>query len=91
MTRRIFKYRLDVKDRQYVMMPRGARILSVQDQHGLLEAWALVDPDAPECKRDIRIHGTGRPIGATVNLRGYVASVQQRPFVWHVFDNGEVA
>lgn len=81
--RAIWKYPLDVTDQQTVGMPAAAQVLSVADQAGALTVWALVDTEAAIEPRRFWIVGTGRPMpvsGAT-----FLGSVQQGPFVWHVF------
>lgn len=94
MTQRIFKYSLALTRVQGVSMPRNAQILSVQYQEGLLCMWALVDGAAEPVKREICIYGTGHEVFVAPTRRAvllsYVGTVQQGPFVWHVFDNGEV-
>jgi hypothetical protein len=40
----IWKYTIQMKESQFVVMPACPRILSVQLQHGQLVMWALVDP-----------------------------------------------
>lgn len=61
--KRIFKYSLEILDRQEVELPAGAKILSVQAQNGLPQIWAMVDDS--QVKTDmvhIRIIGTGYEI-----------------------------
>lgn len=80
----IHKFSLQLADRQYVSMPVGAQILSVQDQAGQLVLWAHVDEHASHEKRDFVIVGTGHecPEGLV-----YLATVQQGRCVWHVFED----
>ena len=42
----VFKYAIDVKDSTKVEMPKGAKVLSLQVQHGTPFILALVDPHA---------------------------------------------
>ena len=87
---RIYKYPLDVTDEQKVVMPKGARLLSVQEQDDAPCMWALVDPGAELVSRVITIHGTGTPL-PTGDLGNYVGTYQSHEqfFVGHVFDKGE--
>jgi hypothetical protein len=64
-----------------ISMPRGALLLSFQDQHGQLCLWAAVDPAEPMELRRFRLAGTGHPIAGGV----YVGTAQQGEFVWHLF------
>jgi len=55
----IWKFTLSSVDRQDVLMPANARVLSAKMQHGALCVWAVVDPDANRVQREFRIIGTG--------------------------------
>jgi hypothetical protein len=67
-----------------VIMPIGAKILSIQSQHGRSMIWALVDPNVEDESRWFSIIGTGEPFDDADMT--YIASVQDSPFVWHVFE-----
>jgi len=87
----IWKFPLAVCDLQTVEMPIGAQILSVHDQAGGLQMWAIVNPDADRQLRTIEIAGTGNPIPdvlITGHRRRHIATVQTRggSLVWHVFE-----
>lgn len=58
---RIFKYPLVVSDRQYVTMPIGAELLTIQLQHGKPYLWAWVDEHAVPSAQAIMMCGTGQP------------------------------
>ena len=59
MMQTIYKYPLKIDDEQEVMMPKGARMLSVQLQGGRPCLWALVDPNLENEARSLLIRGTG--------------------------------
>lgn len=82
----ILKYPIPPTPGDFVSLPAGARILSVQMQAGRPQMWALVDPDAIESPtlRAIAVFGTGSPIEGDPGQ--YLATFQDGPFVWHVFD-----
>jgi hypothetical protein len=82
--KKIFKYPV----KHFVPMHQGAKILSCQDQDGVLTVWAKVDLDHPMVIRVFEVCGTGHEIIYDEDSI-FVASVQQGPFVWHVFDRGE--
>ena len=88
MAHRIWKYPLELFDRQSLSMPAGAQPLSVQVQDGALFLWAYVDPSRAADPRQVRIIGTGRPI--EYNPGRYVGTVQMEggALVWHVFVEG---
>lgn len=81
----ICKFPLVLTDMQEITVPAGAQLLTVQLQDETPCLWALVDGYAGLTEtRTIEIHGTGNPILS--GLRQYVATFQQPPFVWHVFE-----
>lgn len=73
-----------------VSMPRGAQVLSVGQQRDVV-VWALVEPDAPLVQRRFGLRTTGAEVpGGT-----FLGTLQFRehppyPFVWHIFDEGEL-
>lgn len=61
----IWKYEVPVRDSFELELPKGAEILSCQNQHGgseSLQMWALMDTEAEKEIRRFRIYGTGHPI-----------------------------
>lgn len=88
MERRVYKYELPIDDHVIVEMPTGAKILSVHEQHGSVQIWALVDPsEARTQKRAFRIAGTGHPIEYTDQF-AFIGSVHLNygALVFHVFE-----
>lgn len=83
----IWKFPLEVTDDASVMMPIGAKILTVQVQNGTPCLWAHVNPKANQRLRRLRIHWTGHECIAD----GYIGSFQfmHGSLVFHVFDDGE--
>lgn len=88
----IWKYPLETTEMQFLSMPRGARILSVQAQSGKPCIWALVNPDADKGKRHIRIYSTGHRVDERF-VGEFVGTYQLQggAIVFHVFDIGDVA
>lgn len=83
----IYKYPLQITDRNVVEMPASARILSVQMQHGLPTLWALVDTsDKVRVNPCFAVVGTGNPIDFDVRRARFIGTVQERVFVWHIFE-----
>lgn len=82
----IYKYVLEVTDEQFVKMPQGAKILTIQPQNGQLCMWAEVDTDAPIGERVIWCYGTGHSIPGW--LDAYIGTFHNGLFVWHFYDAG---
>ncbi len=82
-TKRIFKYPLEITDKQTIAMPANAELLSVQVQNQQLCLWALVDTMLPERETEIAIYGTGNPIPD--NTGWHIDTCQLNGLVWHVF------
>ena len=84
---RIWKWTLEIADRQQLPMPKGAKLLTVQIQHGLAQLWALVDEKAPIIDRTIATYGTGNPLPDGY-LGEYIGTYQISggALVFHVFD-----
>lgn len=83
--RTIYKYRIPVEDTVTVEMPRGAVIVHVaSDRHGTLAVWAIVDTGQPGERRAIYVRGTGHPLPDARSR--YIATVEDGPLVWHVFE-----
>lgn len=81
----IWKYVLDITDKQTLFMPREAEFLHVGEQNGRLCVWAEVDTDNGLEPVDVFICGTGNQLpvfGAGVL---YVGTAQVGEFVWHVY------
>lgn len=79
----IFKYPIEVCDRQTVSIRGPAVILSVQFQAGRLCLWALVDENSTMVEKTIQIYGTGFP---DVEIHSkHLGTVQEGRLVWHVF------
>ncbi|KKK62381.1 hypothetical protein LCGC14_3004920 [marine sediment metagenome] len=85
----IWKYTLPLTDYPVVSMQKGARVLSVGVQHGEVQVWALVDPEAPTELRRFRVAGTGHPLEDEIASMRFIGTVQMGAFVWHIFEDQE--
>jgi len=87
--KKIYKYPLEVTDTQFVELPLGAEILTVQMQGNQLCLWAMVNalPEAVKKNRRIEIIGTGNPM-PTGDLK-YISTFQmiKGKLIFHVFEN----
>lgn len=81
----IWKFQLAVTDTQRVSMPKGAKILAVQLQDKTLCMWAIVVEGMEMEVREFQIYGTGHMVNPKATLN-YLATYQDPPFVWHVFE-----
>lgn len=81
---KIFKYHLQVTERQIVQLPKGAELLTVQIQRHQPCLWALVEETAPLEPRAINLYATGESIP---NLGKYLGTIQldHGHFVLHAF------
>jgi len=89
----IWKYPLETTDVQTVMMPKGAKPLTVAVQGSQVCLWALVDSEADPEARDFVIYGTGHPVRDVVKrdvgeVQTYVGTYQldNGSLVFHVFE-----
>ena len=83
----IFKYPLfhlsDVPGTTEISIPAGARILKVDVQGGQVCVWALVLKGAERVTRTVCVVGTGHPI--ELDSFSYLETIQDDPFIWHIF------
>jgi len=88
----IWKYELTTSDRQSVMMPKGAQILSVQVQNHTPCLWVLCDEMAAQVQRQVLTLITGTQIAPEDADNQFVGTYQMNDgsFVGHVFDMGEI-
>jgi hypothetical protein len=88
---RIWKYTLEMLDRQALRLPKNSRILTAQmqeDFYGRIQLWALVDASELEGELvDIYIIGTGNPFEPDPEELKYINTVQVGSLVWHVFSS----
>ncbi len=82
----IWKFPIEITDRQTVNMPKTATILSVQIQHGAVYMWALVDTEEPTVDRTFIVHGTGHP--CICDASEYIGTFQvaSGALVFHLFE-----
>ena len=86
----VYKYDLEVTDKQTISLPKWADILCVQVQDGKPRIWAKVDTKETRFEdRTFYIHGTGHPINEADNaLMVHWATFQllNGALVFHVFE-----
>ena len=85
--KKIYKYPIKIQDEQVVLLPTGAKILTVQTQSGKAFIWAMVNPTMTnDMAVTIRIFGTGHTIQDADRLE-YIGTIQMcgGALVFHVF------
>jgi len=85
----IWKFPLEIVDSQALFLPKGAKILSVHDQAGVVCLWALVDPDKRRERRVIELSCTGGTVRSKDDDRKFIGTVVSGIFVWHFFERVE--
>lgn len=85
----VWKYALE-PDEFTIEMPRGAQVLSVDNQGGSNCMWAMVDPAEPLVTRRFRLAGTGHELDRPDELR-FIGTVQMYggKIVLHLFERVE--
>jgi hypothetical protein len=88
MARSIWKFPLELLDKQVINMPKNSDILAVQVQNGVICLWAMVDPFVEKVPKAFHIVCTGRRVGQDIEggYASYLGTVQMDQFVWHIFE-----
>jgi hypothetical protein len=86
--KKIYKYPLQITDRQTISMPEHPHILTVQTQNETPCLWALIDTENALKEYAFHMFGTGLPIEITKGLV-YIGTFQilHDKLVFHVFFN----
>lgn len=84
----IWKYPLELAEKQTLQTPLGAQILSLQVQRGVPTLWILVDPDSPKVSRTLWMVGTGYPVPAAAASGTFIGTyqVEDGALVFHIFE-----
>lgn len=82
----IWKQTLEITDQQFIEVPDGAELLTVQIQHGEPQLWFKCDSDVMKVYKCLRIYGTGNLIRPSADEK-YLATFQIHggSLVFHVF------
>jgi len=67
-------------------MPMDAWILQIQEQHGQIAFWVIVDPEKEKETRRFLIQGTGQELDCDIDDLVYADTVQIDGFAWHIFE-----
>lgn len=84
----IFKYPLETEGQQFISLPKGAEVLTVQVQNSKPCIWALVNPELITELREFRVFGTGHPIDCSRAELKYIGTYQllEGRFIGHLFE-----
>lgn len=85
---KVFKYQVPMKDYFSLALPKNAKILTIQVQHGLVQLWVLVNPDSPAEVRNFRLVGTDFPIAENPGILYYIGTIQlaKGTLILHLFE-----
>lgn len=89
MKKTIWKFPLEVTDKQFIKMPIGSEIISVQNQLETPCLWAIVNPDKAIEERCFELFGTGHNMPDDMGIdRKFIGTFQLRngDFVGHLFE-----
>lgn len=88
MTHKIYKYNIEIDDTFELLLPKGAKILSIQVQRNKQKIWALVDTDNKLEKRKFVMYGTGYTIKENTNNLNHIGTFQMHmgELILHVFE-----
>ncbi len=84
----IYKYPIGPEGECTVMMPRGAKVLSYQNQEETACIWALVDPDEPTQPKRFYLVGTGYEMQYNPSALRFIGTAlfQGGIYVNHLFE-----
>ena len=82
----IWKFGIPIADGFSITMPEKTELLHFAVQDGVPALWALVDPEAPIENRRFALFGTGQEYPCFDLIR-YIGTIQERRYVWHLFED----
>lgn len=86
MSKFVWKYTLDLKDTQEIMLPYHHEILSLQMQNDQITIWVLVNPNDILSGTKFRIIATGQEIEDNMKNEKFIGTVQLvSGLVFHVW------
>lgn len=84
----VWKYELNVDDKQWLELPRGYKYLSIQVQNEKPCLWVQVDTEAVQDSVLIVTYGTGHPMKSKTDKFIGSYTLYSGSFVGHVFEAG---
>lgn len=89
---KIYKYSIPTKEKHVVELPKGAKIIRVEDVDGLFFLWAIVNTEEnhPTEKRCLEFYKTGQPIETPIDRLNYLGTCKlfiMQELCLYVFEN----
>jgi len=85
---KIYKYRVERVDHPVIQMPKGAHVLTFQNQREEPCIWAIVDPEVETEPRVFLLAGTGHPFPEDPTSVRHLGTAQFNGgnLVFHLFE-----
>ncbi|MGO3895373.1 DUF7352 domain-containing protein [Brevibacterium aurantiacum] len=83
--RRVFKYPLEVTDRQFIDTFAGWKPLSLQVQGDEVCLWAEVDDESTTARYRVFVHGTGHALHPDAEVFAGTFQLMNGGLIFHVF------
>lgn len=88
--KKIYKFKLTAHQKQSVAMPKNAKILHADEQHGEICIWAELDPDDKDYRaRMFEVFGTGHEMNEepeTKRVHIGTVKLQGGALIFHVYE-----
>ncbi|HEY8363739.1 MAG TPA: hypothetical protein VIK77_12875 [Tissierellaceae bacterium] len=89
---KIFKYPIPAREKYIIELPKGAKIIRVEDVEGLFFLWAIVNTEEehPTEKRCLELYKTGQLIETPVERLNYLGTCKLfigQELCLYVFEN----
>lgn len=81
----IYKYKLDIADRQAIDLPVNARIIKCEEVFNDVFIWAIIKAENALEKVEFAIYGTGHPLPDDPGIYLNTLILNKGSFVIHVF------
>lgn len=90
MNTEIWKYQLHPETESFDM-PRGANVIAVDVQYGVICLWCEVDTAQPKEQRKFEVIGTGHKYPAGFETLEYIGTVKLDggTLIFHVYENAD--
>lgn len=84
----IFKYQMPILEDFYMVLPKGAEILRVDDQDGMFWMWCVVDTDVVDVKRKFYSVKCGANVpDGDLKYLGFCAIFVQQELGLYIFED----
>lgn len=87
----IYKYQLPIQEKCELELPKGAKIIRVEDVDGLFFLWAIIDTDEQDIEvRKLEFYKTGQPIETDLSFLIFLGTCKlfiMQELCLYVFEN----